>query len=87
MVFHDRSLIGPPLLDDLTSSTIEHDHAPRARMDGWWTCAVWDFTRTHHTVHCGDTRIYPGRSSSILGQMRDRISQHIGLRIEMPRRY
>jgi hypothetical protein len=25
MVFHDRSLIGPPLLDDLSSSTIEHD--------------------------------------------------------------
>jgi hypothetical protein len=25
MVFHDRSLIGPPLLDDRASSTIEHD--------------------------------------------------------------
>jgi hypothetical protein len=25
MVFHDRLLIGPPLLDDRASSTIEHD--------------------------------------------------------------
>jgi hypothetical protein len=25
MVLHDRSLIGPPLLDDRLSSTIEHD--------------------------------------------------------------
>jgi len=25
MVCHDRSLIGPPLLDDDASSTIEHD--------------------------------------------------------------
>jgi hypothetical protein len=25
MVFSDRSLIGPPLLDDRLSSTIEHD--------------------------------------------------------------
>ena len=25
MVYHDRSLIGPPLLDDDASSTIEHD--------------------------------------------------------------
>jgi hypothetical protein len=25
MVYHDRSLIGPPLLDDDVSSTIEHD--------------------------------------------------------------
>ena len=25
MVLHDRSLIGPPLLDDRPSSTIEHD--------------------------------------------------------------
>jgi len=25
MVFHDRSLIGPPLLDGARSSTIEHD--------------------------------------------------------------
>ena len=25
MVFHDRLLIGPPLLDDHLSSTIEHD--------------------------------------------------------------
>jgi hypothetical protein len=25
MVFHDRLLIGPPLLDDRLSSTIEHD--------------------------------------------------------------
>jgi hypothetical protein len=25
MVSHDRSLIGPPLLDDRRSSTIEHD--------------------------------------------------------------
>jgi hypothetical protein len=25
MVSHDRSLIGPPLLDDCRSSTIEHD--------------------------------------------------------------
>ena len=25
MVSHDRSLIGPPLLDDDASSTIEHD--------------------------------------------------------------
>jgi hypothetical protein len=25
MVFHDRLLIGPPLLDDRWSSTIEHD--------------------------------------------------------------
>ncbi len=25
MVFHARPLIGPPLLDDRTSSTIEHD--------------------------------------------------------------
>ena len=25
MVFHDRLLIGPPLLDDGMSSTIEHD--------------------------------------------------------------
>jgi len=25
MVLHDRSLIGPPLLDDHRSSTIEHD--------------------------------------------------------------
>jgi hypothetical protein len=25
MVFHDRSLIGPPRLDDCRSSTIEHD--------------------------------------------------------------
>jgi hypothetical protein len=25
MVFQDRSLIGPPLLDDVASSTIAHD--------------------------------------------------------------
>jgi hypothetical protein len=31
MVFHDRSLIGPPLLDDRTSSTIEHDIMRRVR--------------------------------------------------------
>jgi len=31
MVFHDRSLIGPPLLDNLTSSTIEHDIMRRVR--------------------------------------------------------
>jgi hypothetical protein len=31
-------LIETPTLDDLGSSTIEHDiMRPRARMDGWWT--------------------------------------------------
>jgi hypothetical protein len=31
MVLHDRSLIGPPLLDDRLSSTIEHDIMRRVR--------------------------------------------------------
>src|SRR5262252_141710 len=31
MVCHDRSLIGPPLLDDRASSTIEHDIMRRVR--------------------------------------------------------
>ncbi len=31
MVLHDRSLIGPPLLDDCLSSTIEHDIMRRVR--------------------------------------------------------
>jgi len=31
MVYHDRSLIGPPLLDDDASSTIEHDIMRRVR--------------------------------------------------------
>jgi len=35
MVFHDRSLIGPPLLDDRTSSTIDHDIMRRVRECEW----------------------------------------------------
>ena len=34
----------PPVVDDRT-----RHHAPRARMDGWWTRAVWDSTWTPRT--------------------------------------
>src|SRR5713101_4838135 len=48
MVCHDRLLIGPPLLDDrrVVDDRTRH-HAPRARMDGWWPCALGDFIQTY----------------------------------------
>src|SRR6266487_7051100 len=48
MVCHGRLLIGPPLLDDrrVVDDRTRH-HAPRARMDGWWPCALGDFIQTY----------------------------------------
>src|SRR5215475_12049277 len=86
MVCHDRSLIGPPLLDDRTSSTIEHDIMRRVRE--WMAGGRVPLGTARRLVPrsiLGDTRICPGRSSSILGQMCDRIYQPDGLGIEMPR--
>src|SRR6266581_2560817 len=89
MVCHDRSLIGPPLLDD-----------PRRRRSNTTSCAAcangwlvavcpWerhgDAPRATDNALLGDTGICPRRSSSILGQMCDRISQPDGLGIEMLR--
>jgi hypothetical protein len=89
MVYHDRLLIGPPLLDDLASSTIEHDIMRRVRE---WMAGgrvppglPADAPRATDRALVGHTGICPGRSSSILGQMCDRISQPNGLEIEMAR--
>src|SRR5712691_12653018 len=89
MVSHDRSLIGPPLLDDNASSTIEHDIMRRVRewMAGGRVPLGTSrrYTARDRQRSLGDTGICPRRSSSILGQMCDRISQPVGLGIEMPR--
>ena len=86
MVCHDRSLIGPPLLDDRTSSTIEHDIMRRVRE---WMAGgrvpLGISRRLGPWSLGGDTRICPGRSSSILGPMCDRIFWLIRLRTEMAR--
>ena len=86
MVYHDRSLIGPPLLDDHASSTIEHDIMRRVRE--WMAGGRVPLGTSRDLVlrgPLGDTRICPGGSSSILGQMCDRISQPNGPGIEMAR--
>jgi hypothetical protein len=75
MVYHDRLLIGPPLLDDDASSTIEHDIMRCVRE--WMAGGRVPLGTSRRLVRrgpLGDTRICPGRSSSILGQMYDRIS-------------
>jgi hypothetical protein len=42
----DRLLIGPPLLDDCASSTIEHDIMRLVREWMVGTLAAWDITGT-----------------------------------------
>ena len=83
MVCQDRSLIGPPLLDDHASSTIEHDIMRRVRewMAGGRVPLGTARGRIARSI-LGDTRICPGRSSSILGQLCDRPFQADGLGIE-----
>ena len=54
MVFHDRLLIGPPLLDDRLSSTIEHDIMRRGAGANRWivdSCCPED-----RAVGCTPTR-------------------------------
>ena len=55
MVFHDRSLIGPPLLDDRLSSTIEHDIMRLVRE---WMAGGRLPTGTPRGLHALDKRSY-----------------------------
>src|SRR5713101_5259346 len=88
MVSYDRLLIGPPLLDDDALSTIEHDIMRRVRewmAGGRVPLGTSRRCTARDSALLGDTGICPRRSSSILEQMCDHISQPDGLGIEMPR--
>src|SRR5216684_3413146 len=73
MVCHDRLLIGPPLFDDAGRRDRTRHHAPRARMDGWWTLAAGDIEsrarRSHGEAKVTAIKVLPRRRSSILRQL------------------
>ena len=77
MVFHDRPLIGPPLLDDRTSSTIEHDimRLVREWMVGGRLPPGTSSSRARRAHGETAIRVLPLRRSSILRQLCDRLSQ------------
>ena len=87
MVCHDRSLIGPPLLDDLPSSR-SNTTSCAAGANGWLVDACrrdieLSGLPSHGEATATAIRILPLRRSSILRPLCDCLSSHLDSKTEI----